>query len=371
MGKKRRRKRERRDEHEQKAMEMEMEMETWAEARAREARAREAREREARERDARVRADWAREAAVLAREREKRAQEAADRAREARWREAAEVRARRAPARARPTRRARVRKEPTVRAKVRVRETASQPTEVSVREMPAQRSVEVCSDFGWGVLLDGQVRVVVCGEGTPFGAARDFQMSVGPAARSRGLVASTRRNGDRVRVEARPGPRLGERPTRRARYRWDVWLDGEPHTIPLGPDSEFPGVRAQQLVDAALRAAKVRGLKVTTQVRDGGLTVVLHASPPGPVVRAGKYPWAEWFNGDAHRVDLTDPRWGHPRPDSFRISVQRAAKRHGVQAHMIPVVDQAVLDANPDPRAWNAAVRQSTEWVVRADRQLR
>ena len=102
-------------------------------------------------------------------------------------------------------------------------------------------------------------------------------------------------------------------------------------------------------------------------MRDGGLTVMLHASPPERVVRVGKYPWDEWFNGAEHHVDLTDPRWGHPRPDSFRISVTRAAKRHGVQVHLIPGVDQTVLDSDLSPAAWNAAVHQSTQWVVRAD----
>ena len=29
--------------------------------------------------------------------------------------------------------------------------------------------VEVRDDPGWGVLLDGQLRVVVCGDGTPAG----------------------------------------------------------------------------------------------------------------------------------------------------------------------------------------------------------
>lgn len=357
MGMKRRRKRELREERERTVVESE----TWAEARAREAL-----EREERERNARARADWAREAAVLARERENRAQKAADRIQPVRG----------APARGRPARKVGVRSGPTVRVEVRVRETPAEPAGPpagrEVEEPPGvdRPVVEVRDDPGWGVLLDGQVRVVVCGEGTPFGSARDFQMSVGPAARSRGLVASTRRHGDRVRVEARPGPRLGERPARRARYRWDDWLDGEPHTIRLGPDSEFPGVRAQQLVDAALRAGKTRGLKVATQVRDGGLSVVLHASPPGRVVRVGKYPWAEWFNGEEHHVDLTDPQWGHPRPDSFRISVTRAAKRHNVQAQLIPVVDPTVADATLAPAAWNAAVRQSTQWVVRADRPL-
>ena len=93
---------------------------------------------------------------------------------------------------------------------------------------------------------------------------------------------------------------------------------------------------------------------------------MLQASTHKPVVRVGKYPWAEWFNGAEHHVDLTDPQWGNPRPDSFRISVARAAKRHGVEAHLIPVVDQTVLDSNLSPAAWNAAVRQSTQWVVHA-----
>jgi hypothetical protein len=134
-------------------------------------------------------------------------------------------------------------------------------------------------DVGWGVMLDGKARVVKCGEHTPFGSARAFQMSVYPAARSRGLVATTRRNGDQVHLQAQPGPDLGEKAAKRTLYPWGEWLNGNTHEIRLGPTSEYPGVRAQQLVDAALRASKTRNLSVATQVRNDGLTVALHASP--------------------------------------------------------------------------------------------
>jgi hypothetical protein len=381
MGRRRRRKQERREAREREALaaaSVEREKPTLEEL-----------EREAGEQTALMREALARDVAATQKaaaraqaqlEREARLREVDDQYRqkmERIWRRRSEGREQPTPAgeravrpRGRPARRARVPGARTVRVEVRVRETPAEPAGPPAgQEVPPVEGrpvVEVRDDPGWGVLLDGQVRVVVCGEGTPFGPARDFQMSVSPAAGSRGLVASARRDGDRVRVEARSGPRLGERPAQPARYRWDEWLDGEPLTIRLGPDSEFPGVRAQQLVDAALRAGKTRGLKVATRVSDGGLTVMLQASPPKPVVRVGKYPWAEWFNGAEHHVDLTDPQWGNPRPDSFRISVARAAKRHGVEAHLIPVVDQTVLDSNLSPAAWNAAVRQSTQWVVHA-----
>lgn len=381
MGQRRRRKQERREASEAREREALARAATVErEARTLEVREREAREQEARMRDALAHDAAAQKAAARARdqlEREARSRELEDQYRQKMERRRSEGREQATPARERPARPLGRPARPivpgtTARVEVRVRESPAEPAGPPAgRGVPPVMDrpvVEVRDDPGWGVLLDGQVRIVVCGDGTPFGSARDFQMSVSPAARSRGLVASTRRHGDRVRVEARPGPRLGERPARRARYRWDDWLDGEPHTIRLGPDSEFPGVRAQQLVDAALRAGKTRGLKVTTQVRHGGLIVMLHASPPERVVRVGKYSWDEWFNGAEHHVDLTDPRWGHPRPHSFRISVTRAAKRHGVQAHLIPVVDQTVLDSNLAPPAWNAAVHQSTQWVVRANR---
>ncbi len=143
----------------------------------------------------------------------------------------------------------------------------------------ATRPEVVGRDVGWAVLLDGEARLVKCGEHTQFGSARTFQMSAYPAARSRGLVATTRRIGDQAHLQAQTGPDLGEKAAKRTRYRWDHWLDGDPHEIRLSPTSEFPGVRAQQLVDAALRAAKSRNLSVTTQVRNDGLTVALHASP--------------------------------------------------------------------------------------------
>ncbi len=367
MGRKRRRKKELRGKREREARAAPEERAALAlDALGRETRAQEALMREAAERKAAARARDQLKREARARELEDEYRQKMERLR----RKRSHGQERAAPARQRPAQRPSVSSRTRVRAEVRIRKTPAEPDGRQAEKHPAEDLpvVEVRDGVGWEVLLDGQARVVMCGEGTPFGSARNFQMSVGPAARSRGLVASTRREGDRVRVEARPGPRVGERPARRARYRWDEWLDGEPHEIPLGPESEFPGVRSQQLVDAALRAGKVRGLKVATQVRDGGLVVALHASPPKPVVRAGKYPWGEWFNGDEHHVDLADARWGHPRPDSFRISVKRAAQRHGVEACLIPAVDQAVLDANPAPRAWNAAVRQSTEWVVRANR---
>lgn len=232
----------------------------------------------------------------------------------------------------------------------------------------AARPEEVRRDVGWDVMLDGKARVVVCGENTPFGVARDFQMSVYPAARSRGLVVTTRRSGTRVHLQAQPGPPLGERTARRSRYPWDKWLDGNPHQIPLGPTSEHPGVRAQQLVDAALRAAKTRDRPLATQVRDGGLTVVLHASPPAPMVRPSKYPWAEWFDGAEHIVDLADNQWGHPRPESFRVSVQRAAKRNGVCAHALPVVRPGAFDPDRYPRRQPTATPMVTEVMVWADR---
>jgi hypothetical protein len=232
----------------------------------------------------------------------------------------------------------------------------------------AARPEEVRRDVGWDVMLDGKARVVVCGENTPFGVARDFQMSVYPAARSRGLVVTTRRSGTRVHLQAQPGPPLGERTARRARYQWDDWLDGNPHQIPLGPTSGHPGIRAQQLVDAALRAAKTRGLSVSTQVRDGGLTVLLHASPPAPMVRPGKYPWAKWFDGAEHSVDLTDKQWGHPQSESFRVSVQRAAKRHGLCAHALPVVGPEAFDPDRYPRRQPTATPMVTEVMVWADR---
>ena len=100
-----------------------------------------------------------------------------------------------------------------------------------------------------------------------------------PAARSRCLVAITRRNGDQVHLQAQPGPDLGEKAAKRTLYPWGEWLNGNTHEIRLGPTSEYPGVRAQQLVDAALRASKTRNLSVATQVRNDGLTVALHASP--------------------------------------------------------------------------------------------
>lgn len=149
----------------------------------------------------------------------------------------------------------------------------------SRRQREAARPEVVRRDVGWEAILDGKAKVVKCGEHTPFGPARDFQMSVYPAARSRGLVASTRRDGDQVHLQAQPGPDLGEKAAKRTRYRWDLWLDGSTHEIPLGPSSAYPGVRAQQLVDAALRAAKTRNLSVATQVRNDGLALVLHASP--------------------------------------------------------------------------------------------
>ena len=233
MGRKRRRKKELRGKREREARAAPEERAALAlDALGRETRAQEALMREAGKAAARARDQLEREA--RARELEDEYRQKMERLR----RKRSHGQERAAPARQRPAQRPSVSSRTRVRAEVRIRKTPAEPDGRQAEKHPAEDLpvVEVRDGVGWEVLLDGQARVVMCGEGTPFGSARNFQMSVGPAASgsSRGPLASLFNMLASGQTKAMADPFLlnpeGTRPT-----------DAQAHADPIAPrfDTDF------------------------------------------------------------------------------------------------------------------------------------